>query len=836
MDTDLIKKTIFGKYKVLKVIGKGSFGMIFKGKNILTKELVAIKAEDWKIKGDYLESEAYFLYYLKNFGIPEIKSFGLYKKYKILIQSLLGDNLENIFKNDEINLNFKDICMIAIQLIDRLEFIHSKYVIHRDIKPENLLIDLETGTIIYLIDFGMAKKYRSGKTKKHIKFAILNRFNGTLRYSSINATRGIELSRRDDLESAGYVLIYLSQRRYLPWMNLPGENKKEKYINNYKMKKTIKEEELCKYLPKQFCDYMKYVKNLKFEEDPDYNYLRWLFINLLITIKCKNDLKFSWNLNNKKNSRNTSYSKSQVNDLLLKRKTSPYSRILRNIKNSKEKENKMNNIETKKIDDIIEEKSSEKRKGVSENNKSIKISELPFKKDNLNINQNPNKIDKEKRDNTSDFWTKMSHFDIDINIKDLEGTNSNNADEKNNKKIKPNDKLEFKYFKNIENKNKNIYINNKKKYEKIIFTYANNSPKKNNKLNILSESVNKINNVLNIDLDKKYKDNKLKEKRNLYLDSYYSNTSFNKNINKIPLNTNSPRMNNFSTNHDRKLESKKNSLNRIEIPKDIQRKKINYNFKNFKERKKTNLQELSFNNIKYNLTYNNSGVLNKKQNPKRFPINYNKVIIKNSAIERKMSYNQIPIIRTFSYRKFFTRSNSIKEFKNIKRKSTSPLNNPKHPNSEYHSVIKTKSPKNRIKEYRLANSEKLINLKQNRIQSYENKNKKDNMIIFDFNPFNERLLSNPRRKMLSDNKTNKFNNIKVDQPANLNIGKRFIYKRPNKFVINMKNIPQINTTTSNINIKQNFIFPFNNYLNNSSSYKNIIKRNINYFPYSTSNY
>ena len=98
MDTDLIKITIFGKYKVLKVIGKGSFGMIFKGKNILTKELVAIKAEDWKIKGDYLESEAYFLYYLKNFGIPEIKSFGLYKKYKILVQSLLGENLENNLK------------------------------------------------------------------------------------------------------------------------------------------------------------------------------------------------------------------------------------------------------------------------------------------------------------------------------------------------------------------------------------------------------------------------------------------------------------------------------------------------------------------------------------------------------------------------------------------------------------------------------------------------------------------------------------------------------------------------------------------------------------------
>ena len=200
-----------------------------------------------------------------------------------------------------------------------------------------------------------------------------------------------------------------------------------------------------------------------------------------------------------------------------------------------------------------------------------------------------------------------------------------------------------------------------------------------------------------------------------------------------------------------------------------------------------------------------------------------------------MSYKQIPknIIRTFSYRKLFINNNSIKEFKNSRgnTNSSSPLNNRKYPNSEYQSDIKMKFLKNRINEYHIANSEKLINLKQNRIHSY--KNKKDNMIILDFISFNEGLSRNHRRKMPSDSNINFFNNLKINQSTNLNVGKSFIYKKPKNFEINMKSVPQINKTTSNINIKQNFIFSIKNYLNNC---KNIKKRNFNYFTYRRSNY
>ena len=125
MKSNFLNHIIFGKYKVNKVIGAGSFGSIFQGKNILNNELVAIKTELNKKVIKYLQDEAYFLIYLKGFEIPKVKSFGIYKNYKILVETLLGVVLMKLF-NKLSRINIKDICMIFIQLLDRLEFIHSK--------------------------------------------------------------------------------------------------------------------------------------------------------------------------------------------------------------------------------------------------------------------------------------------------------------------------------------------------------------------------------------------------------------------------------------------------------------------------------------------------------------------------------------------------------------------------------------------------------------------------------------------------------------------------------------------------------------------------------------
>ena len=155
------KQLIFGKFSLIKQIGEGSFGKVYLGLNKKTQESVAIKLELKSNPVCFLESEALYLFKLKSVGIPQLKAFGRNKTYNILVESLLGESLLNILNRYNKNLPLKDSLMIAIQVIERLEFLHSKYLIHRDIKPANFLIGIDDPYIIYIIDFGLCKKYRS---------------------------------------------------------------------------------------------------------------------------------------------------------------------------------------------------------------------------------------------------------------------------------------------------------------------------------------------------------------------------------------------------------------------------------------------------------------------------------------------------------------------------------------------------------------------------------------------------------------------------------------------------------------------------------------------------
>ena len=154
---------IFKKYKVIKKLGSGSFGDIYLGISLLNNSYVAIKTETKKIPNQHLETEAYFLYLLKSVGIPEILSFGKTKDYNILIEPFLGKSLYQLYEENNRYFKISDICLMGIQILDRLEWIHSKNIIHRDIKPDNFLIGNKDPNTIYLIDFGLSSKYRSSK-------------------------------------------------------------------------------------------------------------------------------------------------------------------------------------------------------------------------------------------------------------------------------------------------------------------------------------------------------------------------------------------------------------------------------------------------------------------------------------------------------------------------------------------------------------------------------------------------------------------------------------------------------------------------------------------------
>uniref|UniRef100_A0A1B6DH91 non-specific serine/threonine protein kinase n=2 Tax=Clastoptera arizonana TaxID=38151 RepID=A0A1B6DH91_9HEMI len=285
------------KYRLGRKIGSGSFGDIYLGTNISTGEEVAIKLECIKTRHPQLHIESKFYKMMQGgVGIPTIKWCGSEGDYNVMVMELLGPSLEDLFNFCSRHFSLKTVLLLADQLICRIDFIHSRNFIHRDIKPDNFLMGLgKKGNLVYIIDFGLAKKYRDGRTHSHIPYRENKNLTGTARYASINTHMGIEQSRRDDLESLGYVLMYFN-RGSLPWQGLKAATKRQKYerISEKKMSTSI--EDLCKGYPGEFATYLNYCRTLRFEERPEYSYLRQLFRTLFHRQGFTYDYVFDWNM------------------------------------------------------------------------------------------------------------------------------------------------------------------------------------------------------------------------------------------------------------------------------------------------------------------------------------------------------------------------------------------------------------------------------------------------------------------------------------------------------------------------------------------------------------
>ena len=284
-------KIFFNKYHCIKKLGEGSFGMIFKGE--YNNEYYALKFESRKKGKNLLENEAAIMSYLKGPNIPYIKSYGYSGEYNILIMQLLGKSLEDILKEIK-TFSIKSICIIVIQLLNVLEYIHNRHIIHRDIKPDNFVMGLDDlSQFVYIIDFGLAKKYRSSSTLIHYPMINKKKLTGTARYASINALKGYEQSRRDDLESLGYVIIYLLKGN-LPWQGLHAKNKDERYKKILEKKIECSSYDLCFGFPNEFERYVEYTKNLEYIEEPKYEMLRNLFMKIMRREKYKFDYIYEW--------------------------------------------------------------------------------------------------------------------------------------------------------------------------------------------------------------------------------------------------------------------------------------------------------------------------------------------------------------------------------------------------------------------------------------------------------------------------------------------------------------------------------------------------------------
>ena len=442
----LNQRIFFNKYKIKKLIYQTKLSRVYEGINIKDKEPIALKLEK-KSEHNLLESEAYFLFNLKGYGIPKIITYGISGSINVLVEELLGLSLKSLWESRKrykfgSKLLIKDICMIAIQGLERLEFIHSKNIIHRDIKPHNFMCGKNNRDIIYLIDFGLAHKYRSSRTGKHIQYKFVKHLLGSLRYSSLNANRGYELSRRDDLESFGYMLVYLA-KHYLPWIS---EDSFKSDIQNkvkilYKKKNSSTPEIICKGLPEEFAEFVRYTRNLKFEQRPNYDYLKNLFIYILIKNQQKNDFNFFWiekkDKKHKNEDKKTPVKKRNSKNKLFNRLK--LSLIKMNSQNITSKLN-LKYTETKSEDKLNENTFEIK---IEDNFKSYDINKIKGNNNNFNANE----IQKYKYNN------------FDLNQNDNYKTNNINI-------IKSNDKCK----KNVINlKNRNVeqkYINDVKNITK----------------------------------------------------------------------------------------------------------------------------------------------------------------------------------------------------------------------------------------------------------------------------------------------------------------------------------------------------------------------------------
>ena len=288
----MLNKKFFSKFRTIKKLGEGSFGKVYKEE--YNNEYYALKFENRKKGQTLLENEATIMTYLKGPNIPLIKSFGYSGDYNILVMQLLDKSLEDIF-NKRTKFSVKTTCMLGYQMVTVLQYIHDRHIIHRDIKPDNFVMGAnENNAHLYLLDFGLAKKYRSSRTLIQYPLIKKKKLTGTARYASIHALEEMEQSRRDDLESVGYVLMYFL-RGGLPWQGLKIRSKEDRYKKILAKKKETTPEELCKGFPDEFRQFVSYTRNLEYTQQPDYNMLKRMLFEL-VTKKMEDvfDFIYDW--------------------------------------------------------------------------------------------------------------------------------------------------------------------------------------------------------------------------------------------------------------------------------------------------------------------------------------------------------------------------------------------------------------------------------------------------------------------------------------------------------------------------------------------------------------
>ena len=277
--TNIIAK----KYKLINKISGGSFGEVFKGENIRSGEMVAIKIEKKIDEIKTLKNEAKIYQYLgKKEGFAQLKWFGTSDKINYLVIDLLGYSLTKMLEYFKV-FSLKTVILLGIQMVQRIHILHDHSLLHRDIKPDNFLFGVgQNISKLYLIDLGFCKRY--AYDKKHIEEKTISNIIGTPNFVSLNVHNGIEPSRRDDITSCVYIIAYMLLGK-LEWFEI--SDLKQMYIIKTKLA-TLNE------IPIFIKNMLQYCNNIKFNDKPDYNYLIDILKKEFHDNGLKNDGNYEW--------------------------------------------------------------------------------------------------------------------------------------------------------------------------------------------------------------------------------------------------------------------------------------------------------------------------------------------------------------------------------------------------------------------------------------------------------------------------------------------------------------------------------------------------------------
>ncbi|KAG5569080.1 hypothetical protein H5410_058846 [Solanum commersonii] len=280
-------------YQVERKLGKGGFGQVFLGRRLSGGNEssngqgaveVALKFEHMKSKGcNYGPPHEWQVYNTLggSHGVPSVHYKGRVGDYYIMVMDMLGPSLWDVWNSSGQAMSAEMVACIAVESLSILSIMHAQGYVHGDVKPENFLLGQPSTPQekkLFLVDLGLATKWRENVKGPHVVYDQRpDMFRGTVRYASAHAHLGRTASRRDDLESLAYTLIFLHRGR-LPWQGFQGDNKSFLVC---KKKMATSPEMLCCFCPSPLREFLDIVINMKFDEEPNYSKLISLFGSLL---------------------------------------------------------------------------------------------------------------------------------------------------------------------------------------------------------------------------------------------------------------------------------------------------------------------------------------------------------------------------------------------------------------------------------------------------------------------------------------------------------------------------------------------------------------------------